>query len=163
MDELDPSGPQVPTAWEILTRWQRDAPAELETLLKAAEPVLVREHEFRMEQARVEVAEAKAARAQRLAEARLAEARDNAMRTHRLYAWGLGLGFALACTMLVGAVLMAQAGYPWLAVILVGPSLSALVAVFVLRRIDAGATRQTARALRALSAQMAPSTPPAGP
>ncbi|WTW95378.1 hypothetical protein OG216_19240 [Streptomycetaceae bacterium NBC_01309] len=135
--------PQL-TGLEIALQWSQLPPEHLEIHLKALEPVLAREHELEMENARLTAADAKDAR------------------THKLYMGGLIAGFVLAAGMLAGAVVVGLNDQPWLAAMLSGPSVLSLAALFVLRKVDSGATRQSALAHnRALASSASP--PPADP
>lgn len=123
------SRPQL-TTLEIVLQWAQLPPEHLAVAMKALEPELARQHERELEQARLEAAEAKDARA------------------HKLYLGGLIAGFLLATGMLTGAVVVGVSGLPWLAASLSGPSVLSLAALFVLRKVDAGAARQSAASHR---------------
>ncbi|PKV90044.1 hypothetical protein [Streptomyces sp. TLI_146] len=131
---------------EIVLQWAQLPPEHLEIALKAIEPELAREHEWRMEQARLRVQD------------------DKDRRLHALYLGGLVAGFLLAAGMLTGAVFVGVRGAPWLAALLSGPSLISLAGLFLLRRVDSGHTRESGRAQRvALSAMAAQQPAPADP
>ncbi|MFD4139940.1 hypothetical protein [Streptomyces sp. NPDC058572] len=105
---------------------------------------LARQHQRELEQARLEAADAKDARA------------------HRLCLGGLIAGFLLSTGMLTGAVVVGVNGQAWLAAMLSGPSMLSLAALFVLRKVDAGAARQSALLHRsALAAGTQPGVDPA--
>ncbi|WP_055480983.1 hypothetical protein [Sphaerimonospora mesophila] len=114
------------TGLEIALQWGQLPSEHLQAALKALEPELQREHAFRM--ARLE------------AERREAKER----RTHQLYICGLVAGFVISVGMLAAAVVLGTNDQPWLASMMTGPSLLALVMMFVLRRSDiAGAKAAT--------------------
>ncbi|MFF3458968.1 hypothetical protein ACFYXH_32555 [Streptomyces sp. NPDC002730] len=114
------------TTLEIVLQWAQLPPEHLNVAMKALEPELARQHQRELEQARLEAADAKDARA------------------HRLYLGGLIAGFLLSTGMLTGAVVVGVNGQAWLAAMLSGPSVLSLAALFVLRKVDAGAARQSA-------------------
>jgi hypothetical protein len=105
-----------PTGLEIALQWSQLPPEHFQAALKAIEPQLVREHEYRMALLHTET--------QRLKERR-------ALIRHLT---GLGAGFVIAAGMLVGAAILGVKGQPWLAGVLTGPSVFALVKIFVLRQ-----------------------------
>ncbi|MEU0394510.1 hypothetical protein ABZ208_17375 [Streptomyces sp. NPDC006208] len=112
--------------------------------MNALEPELARQHQRELEQARLEAADAKDAR------------------THRLYLGGLIAGFLLSTGMLTGVVVVGVNGQAWLAAMLSGPSVLSLAALFVPRKVDAGAARQSALLHRsALAAGTQPGVDPA--
>lgn len=144
---------QQPTGLEIAMQWA-ELPAEhLQVALKALEPQLRREHELRM-------AEQKAATALDLERVRLGAKEEASKRTHTLYVVGLVVGSVIAVGMLAGAVIVGREGHGWLASLLAGPSLIALVSVFVLRHTDSSQTKAVASAQRAALAALT-QTPPA--
>ncbi|MGW3152378.1 hypothetical protein ACWDG1_49050 [Streptomyces sp. NPDC001177] len=134
-----------PTGLEIAMQWA-ELPAEhLQAALKALEPQLRREHEIRMTRMHLDAEEA------------------SALRTHRLYLFGLVAGFIVTLGMLTGAVIVGNHGQDWLAAMLSGPSVLALATVFVLRRSDAAQARAVTQAQRqALNALAQATAPPAG-
>jgi hypothetical protein len=107
---------QQSSALEFALRWAELPPKRLEATLKALEPELAREHQRRLEHAR------------------LAAQDEQDRRNHKLYLGGLIAGFILAASMTTGAVIAGVCGLPWLAAVLLGPSVVSLVGVFVLRR-----------------------------
>lgn len=134
------------TGLEIVLQWAQLPPEHLEIALKAIEPELAREHEWRMEQARLKAQD------------------DKDRRLHALYLGGLVAGFLLAAGMLTGAVFVGVRGAPWLAALLSGPSLISLAGLFLLRRVDSAHTRESGRAHRvALSGMAAQQPAPADP
>ncbi|MDQ7909048.1 hypothetical protein RB614_31445 [Phytohabitans sp. ZYX-F-186] len=121
------STPISPAGLELARRLATALPAdELQAALRALEPELCREHEWRLRSAQLKHEESQARRA------------------HVLYLVGLGAGFLVSMTMLTGAVIVGVHGQPWLAAALSGPSVIALTTLFVLRRSDALATRAAA-------------------
>ncbi|MGW4541692.1 hypothetical protein ACWEOP_27985 [Streptomyces chartreusis] len=147
MSQQPPPSAGRSSGLEIVLQWAQLPPEHLEIALKAIEPELAREHEWRMEQARLKVL----------------DTRDR--RAHALYLGGLAAGFILAGGMLTGAVFVGMNGSPWLASLLSGPSLISLAGLFLLRRIDPAHARETGRAHRAalglISQQPAPADPAA--
>jgi len=134
------------TGLEIVLQWAQLPPEHLEIALKAIEPELAREHEWRLEQARSKALD------------------DRDCRAHSLYLGGLVAGFILAAGMLTGAVFVGMHGSPWLAAVLSGPSAISLAGLFLLRRIDSVQAREAGRAHRSalsglISQQPAPVTP----
>ncbi|MEU6988537.1 hypothetical protein ABZ946_34850 [Streptomyces sp. NPDC046324] len=101
-------------------------PAQLDVALRALEPQLRREHRERM--FRLEMQREAAEQAAR-------EKREEA--AHKRYMAGLVAGSVVAIAMLGAGVYVAKDSW-WLSVLLCGPSLLALVKIFVLRRSDAG-------------------------
>ncbi|GAA2284933.1 hypothetical protein GCM10010149_33220 [Nonomuraea roseoviolacea subsp. roseoviolacea] len=100
---------------EIAAQWAQLPAEHLQVALKALDPQLKREHEYRMAQLDKQ------------------EREIAARRTHMLHMTGIVAGFAIAVGMLVAAVLLGMNNQPWLAVLLSGPSILALIKVFVLR------------------------------
>ncbi|MFI1176997.1 hypothetical protein [Streptomyces melanogenes] len=134
------------TGLDIVLQWAQLPPEHLEIALKAIEPELAREHEWRMEQARLKSLD------------------DKDRRVHALYLGGLIAGFILAAGMLTGAVLVGMNGAPWLAALLSGPSVISLAGLFLLRRVDSAHARELGRAHRtALSGMPAQQPAPADP
>lgn len=103
-------------ALRIARQWTSVPPEHLKQALEALEPELQRAHVERM--------------------ARLQQ---------RKFLFGLGAGFILAIGMLTGGVLVGLSGQSWLAALLIGPSLLALVKVFVMNRADNQDARAAAR------------------
>ncbi|MEW2086822.1 hypothetical protein [Streptomyces sp. NPDC005283] len=134
--------PQL-TTLEIVLQWAQLPPEHLNVAMQALEPELARQHQRELEQARLEAADAKDAR------------------VHKLYFGGLIAGFLLSTGMLTGAVVVGVNGQAWLAAMLSGPSVLSLAALFVLRKVDAGAARQNALIHRgALAAGTQPAVDP---
>ncbi|WP_143076571.1 hypothetical protein [Streptomyces sp. MUSC 14] len=140
------SSTSQPSGLEIALQWAQLPPEHLEVALKALDPELARQHEWRLEEARLKSLEAK----------------DR--RVHQLYFVGLIAGFVLAVGMLTAAVIVGVNGSPWLAAMLSGPSVLSLAGLFVLRRVDSDSARQIARAQSsALSAAYQAQVPGAAP
>ncbi|MGW3284635.1 hypothetical protein ACWDR3_08330 [Streptomyces sp. NPDC001002] len=139
---------------EVARAWA-DVPVDhLEVALKALEPQLLRDHEYRMAQQQID----------RELELKAIEAGENrAKRSHALYLAGLVAGFVITVGMLSGAVIVGSNDQPWLAAMLSGPSVLALATVFVLRRNDAAQSRAVARSQRLVldAATQTTSTTPA--
>lgn len=138
---------------EVARAWA-DVPVEhLEVALKALEPQLLRDHEYRMAQQQID-------RELKLKAMEAVEIR--AKRAHALYLAGLVAGFIITVGMLTGAVIVGSNDQPWLAAMLSGPSVLALATVFVLRRNDTTQSRAVARNQR-LALNAATQTPPSTP
>ncbi|GGP40494.1 hypothetical protein GCM10010214_12360 [Streptomyces abikoensis] len=138
---------------EIALEWSKLPADQLEVALKALEPQLARDHEYRMGQERQ-------AHELALEQVRLAAEADQARRAHALYLTGLIAGFTVTIGMLTGAVIVGINNQPWLAAMLSGPSVLALATLFVLRRNDSTQTRAAAQGHRAaLSNTIPPSVP----
>ncbi|MEV3872259.1 hypothetical protein [Streptomyces sp. NPDC049906] len=133
---------------DIAARWG-DAlgPEKLQLALKALEPQLKREHEVRMkhlDNLRAQ-AERKAALEKAAGERSIKDAERRRNHVYRMS--GLVSGGVLSLALLGAGVAVAPE-QPWLAAGLCGPSLLALVKVFVLRRsgpVDMKAVERTAR------------------
>lgn len=120
--------PVLSAGLEIAMKWGTalGGPGTLDVALKALEPQLRREHKERM--MRLEM--------QREAVQREAQWRREE-RGHQRYIAGLVVGAVIAVAMLAAGLYVAHDSW-WLSALLCGPSLLALVKVFVLRRSDAG-------------------------
>jgi hypothetical protein len=152
---LPQGGTSAPDGLEIAAEWAKLPAEHLKVALKALEPQLVREHEYRMAMAR----ESNERRErQDLANLRFEEA--NARRAHRLHMTGMTSGFLITVSMLSGAVMVGTQGQPWLAAMLSGPSVLALATLFVLRRSD---TVQAAAVSRFGREALNAAAPPPGP
>ncbi|MEV6079369.1 hypothetical protein AB0L80_30310 [Streptomyces sp. NPDC052069] len=142
---------------EVARAWA-DVPVDhLEVALKALEPQLMRDHEYRMAQQQID----------HELELKAIEVGENrAKQAHALYLAGLAAGFIITVGMLAGAVIVGSNDQPWIAAMLSGPSVLALATVFVLRRNDAAQTLAVARSQRVTvdaMAQTPPTTPGAAP
>ncbi|GLW07891.1 hypothetical protein Misp01_30210 [Microtetraspora sp. NBRC 13810] len=136
------------TGYEISKMWGQLSPEHLRVALKALEPQLAREEAFRLAQLNAEMEEKKDRRA------------------HVQHMTGLVAGLLIAIGTLAGAVMLGIHAQPWLALLLSGPSVFALVKIFVLRRTTSNDLKELRRA-QASAAQaalppavQAPSTPP---
>lgn len=141
---MSSAGPQEPTALNIAMQWAELPPEHLKIALRAMEPQLVRDHELLMEQLRLS-----------------AQAQSEG-RVHRLYMGGLIAGFGVVAGMLSAAVIVGINGQAWLAAMLAGPSVLSLAGLFVLRKVDSGASRDASRVTRAglnAASQVGPSSP----
>ncbi|GAA4199775.1 hypothetical protein [Microbispora amethystogenes] len=125
---MTPDREQPLTGLEIALQWGQLPAEHLQAALKALEPELRREHEFRI--ARLE--------------AERQEAKDRRM--HQLYLSGLIAGFVISVSMLGAAVVLGMNNQPWLAAMMAGPSLLTLVTMFVLRRSDTTSMKAAAKA-----------------
>ncbi|MEV6726362.1 hypothetical protein AB0M94_36175 [Streptomyces xanthochromogenes] len=155
----------------IAAKWGTTLGADkLEVALKALEPQLKREHQARMKQLdnqralaeqRHAAAEAAADRASAMEKAEGERAARNAerRRNHVYRMSGLLSGVVLSLALLSAGVAVAPT-QPWLAASLCGPSLLALVKIFVLRRSDAGDIRASERAARQNGTTVVPPQPP---
>jgi hypothetical protein len=101
------------SALDIAQQWAQLPPEHLKAALKALEPQLVREHDLRAE------------------ELNQAALRDQ--RNHRLLMSGLVAGYTIAITALIAATLVGIHGHTLLSAVLVGPSVPALVSLFLTR------------------------------
>ncbi|WP_344363516.1 hypothetical protein [Streptomyces gobitricini] len=124
-------------------------PQQLDVALKALEPQLRREHKERMFRLEMQQAAAETeARAQREVAA------------HKRYMAGLVAGTLVAIGMLGAGVYVAKDSW-WLSVLLCGPSLLALVKIFVLRRSDPADMEAVSVATRrGMNAAQPPGPPP---
>ncbi|MEV0990991.1 hypothetical protein [Streptomyces sp. NPDC049949] len=114
----------------IAMQWAELPPEHLKIALKAMEPQLARDHELLMEQLRLS-----------------AQAKSEG-RVHHLYMGGLIAGFGVVAGMLSAAVIVGIHGQAWLAAMLAGPSVLSLAGLFVLRKVDSGASKDASRATR---------------
>jgi predicted lipid-binding transport protein (Tim44 family) len=139
----DPSPNSQVSAFEIALQWANLPPEHLRIALTALEPQLARDHELCV---------------QRLA---MQEAKDR--RTHMLYMFGMMAGFILAAAMLGAAVVVGINGQAWLAALLSGPSMIALVTLFILRRSDASTIKTVEQSQHEALQAANQSIPPASP
>ncbi|MFI6637383.1 hypothetical protein ACIBI7_51610 [Nonomuraea fuscirosea] len=98
--------------YEIASMWAKLPSDHLSVALAALEPELKREHAYRL--------------------ATLKDAADR--RTHVLHMTGLIAGFGIALAMLGAAVWLGINNQPWLAALMAGPSIIAIIKILVLRR-----------------------------
>lgn len=153
-EQLNPPS-ETSKAMEIATQWAQLPVEYLEAALRALEPQLKRDHVMEMARMQADIAaKAKIAEIEagekagiRDAEAanRAAEAAERAeSRRHTLNMTGLIAGFALSGGMVVGALIAGLHGQLGLAAMLLGPSLLALAALFVTRKVDPTLARAVA-------------------
>ncbi|MFI7610671.1 hypothetical protein ACIBP6_05455 [Nonomuraea terrae] len=79
-----------------------------------------------------------------------------ARRTHAINMAGIVAGVAIAAGMLVAAVFLGINNQPWLAALLSGPSILALIKVFVLRKSGNGDMAATATANKTATQNLVP-------
>ncbi|MFJ3654289.1 hypothetical protein ACIPPR_13400 [Streptomyces nigra] len=140
--------PYIAAGMSLAAQWGTalGGPEKLEVSLKALEPVLKREHQLRLRQLELQAAAAEHGEAAKeAADARTAAAEeakaDRAAREviekrHHTYRMAtLIAGMTASLSMLGGGIYLAPAN-PWLAAGLCGPSMLALVKIFVLKRSD---------------------------
>ncbi|WP_141746794.1 hypothetical protein [Streptomyces agglomeratus] len=146
--------PYTAAAHRVAEQWAELDPEKFDLALKALEPRSKRAHQFRLRQlAMQEVA------------AKLAADDVIAKRHHTYQMTNLIVAAMLSLAMLGGGIYVAPTNI-WLALGLCGPSLLALMKVFVLRRSDASDMRNLGRFLgNAGNAGPPPQppSPPAGP
>ena len=126
MTEERPSASVDSYALQIAQMWALLPPEHLEVGLRALEPQLKREQEVRMESLR--------------------QKQREKQNSHIVYLCGLGAGFAIAVAMLGAAVFVGVNNQPWLAALLLGPSLLALAKLFVMQKSDAADLKRIAEA-----------------
>lgn len=132
----------------IAMQWRELGAEQLGVALRAMEPELRREH--RLQVLRLELEREEAARKH----AERQEQRENRRRVTELV-----VGAVVALAMLGGGVYVAPASW-WLSCLLCGPSLLALVKIFVLRRSDPGDLAAVAGASRTATNAGTPQQPP---
>ncbi|MEV6738698.1 hypothetical protein AB0N14_17885 [Streptomyces sp. NPDC051104] len=163
--------PLILAGLEIAAKWGAalGGPEKLEVALRALEPQLKREHQIRLKQLENQRAQAERdAAAEREASQREAEAAKAAseraareaerMRKHTYRMCTLGASVLIALAMLGGGIWIAP-DQPWLATALCGPSLLALVKLFLTQRSDAADMKAVGRAARAASSAVSPPPP----
>lgn len=129
-------------------QWRELGAEQLGVALRAMEPELKREH--RLSVLRLEL--------EREATQRLHEERQE-RRAHRRHMTELIVGAVVALSMLGGGVYVAPDSW-WLSCLLCGPSLLALVKIFVLRRSDPGDMAAVAGAARTSTNAAGQAQPP---
>ncbi len=149
----DGSDPMLAGALEIAMKWGAalGGPDKLDVALKALEPDLRRQHKLKVLQLEMQRA---------VAEMEAQERREQ--REHSRHIAGLVVGAVVAIAMLGAGVYLAPES-PWLATLMCGPSLLALVKIFVLRRSDPGDMDAVARATRTATNAAGQAQPPAPP
>ncbi|GLX19673.1 hypothetical protein [Streptomyces lavendulae] len=138
---------------EIAMRWGAalGGPEQLKIAFDALEPQLKREHQIKLKQMEM------------LAKAAERSAREKREgRNHAFRMTGVIVGAVISTAMLGAGVYVAKDVW-WLSTLLCGPSLIALVKIFVLRRSDPDDVRLLGRAARGASNAAAQAQPPSGP
>ncbi|WP_411576710.1 hypothetical protein [Streptomyces mutabilis] len=128
--------PAFSAAMHVARQWKDVDAAHLEVALSAMEPSLKREHRERMMRMTM---------MKESEERHYAERQEK--RRHTQYLVNLIVGGVVALAMLAGGVLVAPQHW-WLSTLMCGPSLLALVKIFVLRRSDASDMTAVADATR---------------
>ncbi|MET9141996.1 hypothetical protein [Streptomyces parvulus] len=128
--------PVVSAAMHVARQWKDVDAAHLEAALSAMEPSLRREHRERV---------MRMGMTQESEKRQYAERQEK--RKHVQHLVNLIVGGVVAVGMLAGGVLVAP-HYWWLSTLMCGPSLLALVKIFVLRRSDASDVAAVADATR---------------
>jgi hypothetical protein len=120
--------PVLSAGIEIAMKWGAalGGPEQLKVAFAALEPQLKREHQIRLKQLELQ---------REAAERKAREARERRLHTFRMAS--LYAGAVISVAMLCAGVYVARNVW-WLATLLCGPSLIALVKIFVLRRSDSG-------------------------
>ncbi|MGW3352157.1 hypothetical protein ACWDA3_53440 [Nonomuraea rubra] len=136
--------PPGPTGLDIALQWSQLPSEHLQAALAALEPQLVREHEYRMAALTAETQTAKDKRA---------------LVKHMA---GVAAGFVIALATLTGAVVLGAHDQIWLALALTGPSVFALVKIFVLRRATLDDLKQLRRMHNTAQQDAISSAPQAG-
>nr|QIZ02078.1 hypothetical protein HEP87_42935 [Streptomyces sp. S1D4-11] len=143
--------PILSAGMQIAMQWRELGAEQLKAALQALEPELRRDHRALMLRLEME----------RDAEQRGHEERRE-QRAHRRQMTEVVVGAVLALAMLGAGVYVAPDS-PWLATLLCGPSLLALIKVFVLRRSDPDDMNQVARAARSSTNAAGQAPPPQPP
>ncbi|MFD5016659.1 hypothetical protein [Streptomyces chartreusis] len=135
----------------IAMQWRDLGADQLAAALRAMEPELRREHRLQLMRLELEREEAQRKHTERR------EQRENRRRIAEL-----AVGAVVALAMLGGGVYVAPESW-WLSCLLCGPSLLALVKIFVLRRSDPGDMAAVAGAARTATNAATPQPPPPVP
>ncbi|MYS40655.1 hypothetical protein GTY23_05230 [Streptomyces sp. SID5998] len=143
--------PIISAGMQIAMQWRELGAEQLKAALEAMEPELRREHRQLM--LRLEM--------QRAAEERRYEERRE-QRAHKRQITEVIVGAVLALAMLGAGVYVAPHSW-WLATLLCGPSLLALIKVFVLRRSDPDDMKYVAGAARTSTNAAGQGQPPQSP
>lgn len=170
--QADTTPVHQPTGLEYALQWAQLPAEHLQAAMKALEPELKRQHEFRMQQdahrQELEVERVRLESAQQQLTEQLQHDERQAKRSHTLYVMGLVAGFLISGGTLGGAIYVGMHDQAWLASLLAGPTLLALATLFVLRKNDktlnTAAAQSNRRALNAAQQQQppAPPLPPGG-
>ncbi|MEU9788975.1 hypothetical protein AB0H92_49980 [Streptomyces phaeochromogenes] len=165
--------PQLPPGWSqegedpilsagmsIAMQWRHLGTDKLEAALKALEPELRRQHKAVMTRLGMQREAADRKERERRSELEACERQER--RSHVRHMADLTVGAVVALAMLGAGVYVAADAW-WLATLLCGPSLLALVKIFVLRRSDPDDMKFVARTARTSTntAQQAQGPPPA--
>ncbi|MGW1554720.1 hypothetical protein [Streptomyces sp. NPDC002346] len=154
------SGNQLPAEWtsdddpvlsaamQVAMQWKDLDAAHLAAAMSAMEPSLRRDHRLRI--VRLEM--------QREA-AQWEQTERQQRRAHRRHVMELIVGGLVALAMLGAGVYVADDSW-WLSTLLCGPSLLALVKIFVLRRSDSGDMAAVSGAARTSTNAGTPQQPP---
>ncbi|MDQ0601941.1 hypothetical protein QF037_006286 [Streptomyces canus] len=142
--------PLVSAGLEIAMKWGAalGGPDQLKVALEALEPQLKREHQIRLRQLD----------AQRQAAERKARS-EREVRQHRFRMASLIVGGLMSIAMLGAGVYVARDVW-WLAMVLCGPSLIAILKIVVLRRSEASDMTAVAAAARGATNAAAQAQPP---
>ncbi|MEU0726208.1 hypothetical protein [Streptomyces sp. NPDC006140] len=143
--------PVISAALQVAMQWKELDAAHLAAAMAAMEPSLRREHRERM--VRLEM--------QREA-AQQKQVEWQQQRAHRRHVTELVVGAVVALAMLGSGVYVAPESW-WLSTLLCGPSLLALVKIFVLRRSDPGDMAAVAGATRTSTNAAGQAQPPQPP
>lgn len=142
--------PLISAGLEIAIKWGAalGGPDQLKVAFEALEPQLKREHQIRLKQLD----------AQRQADEREARAQRE-IRQHRFRMASLMVGGGMSIAMLAAGVYVAKDVW-WLAMVLCGPSLIALLKIIVLRRSDASDMNAVTVAARSATNAASQAQPP---
>lgn len=143
--------PVISAGLEIAMKWGAalGGPEQLKVAFEALEPQLKREHQIRLKQLE----------AQKQAAEREARA-EREIRQYKLRMTSLIVGAVMSVAMLGAGVYVAKDVW-WLAMVLCGPSLIAILKIIVLRRSDAGDMAAVAAAAKAATSAASQAQPPA--
>lgn len=142
--------PVVSAGLEIAMKWGAalGGPEQLKVAFEALEPQLKREHQVRLKQL-----EAQRQTAERLVRA------DREFRQHRFRMTSLIVG-AVMCIAMLGAGVYVAKDVWWLAMLLCGPSLIAILKIIVLRRSDSSDMSAVATAAKGAMNAASQAQPP---
>ncbi|MCW7940837.1 hypothetical protein AAW14_00005 [Streptomyces hygroscopicus] len=143
--------PVISAGLEIAMKWGAalGGPEQLKVAFEALEPQLKREHQIRLKQLE----------AQKQAAEREARA-EREIRQYKLRMTSLIVGAVMSVAMLGAGVYVAKDVW-WLAMVLCGPSLIAILKIIVLRRSDAGDMAAVAAAAKGATSAASQAQPPA--
>ncbi|MFI6009261.1 hypothetical protein ACIBAG_10560 [Streptomyces sp. NPDC051243] len=153
--------PVISAGLEIAMKWGAalGGPEQLKVAFEALEPQLKREHQIRLKQleAQRDAAETKARAEREAAEHRARTERET--RQHRFRMTSLVVGAVMSIAMLGAGVYVAKDVW-WLAMVLCGPSLIAILKIIVLRRSDPSDMAAVAAAARGATNAASQAQPP---